>query len=657
MRVPSGRASLGARSVLRAVFCGVLAIVGLVAGGCGNSTFSYGTVVITVSADNPGPFTAYVADLASITLVQSDGTQFGLSYSRGYGKTVDFTRLSDTTEVFGAPAVIENTYTSAIITIYFGVWANYLPAQIFVDVNGVSQAATLLDPTGATPGSVSFAVKFDPAHPLVVKKGTPTTLDLHFDMSASTVVDTTVNPPKATVRPFLTASTQPVATKTLRTRGEYVAVDTNAGNFSVNSVAFFDSPSYSNAPQGAIQVQTTAQTTYNVNGALFTGSAGLAAIGSLGLNTIITSYGSFTDLSQQKPVFTATEVYAGVATENVLAGRVLGTVASRTGNTLHIHNAELIAGNNLIGALYGVATNTGVLVRFFNDLAVTVDDKTLFTVDRQPNVANSLQLLSVGQQVDLEAAINVDSAGTTSLDASSGLVRLTPTTAWGALNSAQAGTAIVSLASLGGVEPAALTFTGTGSATGQDADPLAYNINTGTVDLSAQLNSTSPPLFRFDGIVTPFGAAPPDFAASAATAGASTEQVLEIDWGSSGTAAPFLNADTSGLVVNINNTSLGTSHVIRTGPASVDLKSLGISPTIVPDLTLTPDGKVNAQFSIGNPASTTGISVFHSFGAYWTQLNAVVNGSNTVQKLVAVGHASSDNKTFTAYRIDIVQLP
>jgi hypothetical protein len=657
MTVSSGRASSGARSVLRAAYCGVLAIVGLIAGGCGNNTLNYGTVVITVSSD-PGPFNAYVADVAAITLVRSDGSGYGLSYSSGFGKTVDFTRLADTTEVLGAPAIVENTYTSATITLHFGSYANYLAAQIYV--NGQTTAATLLDSTGATPGSISYSVKFDPAHPLVVKKGTPTTLDLHFDMNASTIVDASVSPVKATVRPFLTASTQPVQTKTLRTRGEFVTTDIGGSNFTVNTVSFFDSPLVANVPMGAVQIQTTAQTTYNVNGTVYQGPDGLAAMSGLSINTVIASYGTFTDLTPQKPVFTATEVYAGVATENVLAARVTGTIASRTGNTLHIHNADVIATSNITNVVYGVVSNSGVLVRFLNDIAVTVDANTTFTVDGQPTVASNLQLPSVGQRVELEGVISVDSAGTSSVDASGGLVRLTSTTAWGDLKSATAGSATVNLLTLGGVDPATpLIFTGTGAATGADVDPTNYQIDTGTVDLTGQTGTTVLP-WRFDGRVVPFGSASPgspDFTATAVTAGSATDQVLEIEWTSSGTTAPFLTSTTSGLAVNIANASLGNTHVIRTGPTSVDLKGLGVSPTIVPDLTLTASGKVNAQFSIGNPASTTGISVFHTFDAYVAQINTVLNGTNTVLKLVAVGHASSDNQTFTATRIDIVQLP
>jgi hypothetical protein len=359
----------------------------------------------------------------------------------------------------------------------------------------------------------------------------------------------------------------------------------------------------------------------------------------LPINTIVAANGALTNITAQKPVFTATEVYAGVAIENLLATRVTGTVVSRTGNTLHLHNAELVSTNG--------TTATGVLVNFLNDLVVTVSDTTVVSVDQQPQVTSSLPLISVGQQLDLEGQVKTDTAGNiTSVDASGALVRLAPTTAWGNLKSATPGSATVNLVALGGAQPGVnITFTGTGLTT--DADPNNYSINTGTVDLSSM--TANAPLFRFDGIVTPFGSAPPDFTASTVTQGSLTEQVLIMDWVSPGTTAPFLSAGSSGLVVNIGNASLGTSHVIQTGPTSIDLKSLNMSPTIVPDPSIT------GQFSIGNPASTTGISVFHTFASYLTQLNAVLNGTNTVLKLVAVGHW--DGATFTAYRIDIVQLP
>ncbi len=643
MTVLSGRARPGANSVLRTLLGGLFALLGLFIGGCGSGTFVYGTVVVTVSSDQ-GPFTGYVAELTSFYLSQKDGS-IGYSFSGiGYGKTIDFAKLDTTTELFGAPAVIEGTYVSATFSFnYGGSGANYLPAQIFVDVNGQSQAATLLDATGATPGVVTYTVKFDPAHPLVVKGGAPVSLDLHFDQSAASLINTTVSPVKVTVRPYITASTQPVINKTLRARGEFVTVDNSAGSFTVNAFSFFDSPSYVAAAQGALEIQPNSQTTYNINGVVYRGANGLAAIGSLPLNTIIAVYGSLGSLTGQQPVFNATQVYAGTAIDNVLETRVTGTVASRTGNTFHVRNAELVQ----TGAAGGAATPTGVLVRFLNDVTVTVGSSTLVSVDGQPELTSNSQSISVGQQVDLEGAATTNSTtGATTVDATAGLVRLTSTAAWGTLVSGQAGSATVNLDSLGGLEPAALTFTGTGSATGADANPTAYAINTGTVDVSAQPAGT---LLRFDGLVTPFGSAPPDFTAAAITAGSATEQVLSIEWTGTGTTAPFLSLGSSGLVVNIDNASLGTTHFIQTGPTQIDLKNPDVSPTIVPAPAVT------GQFAIGNPATSTGISTFQSFASYLTQLNTVLNGTNTVLKLVAVGTWDASTHTFTAYRIDMVQ--
>jgi hypothetical protein len=109
-----------------------------------------------------------------------------------------------------------------------------------------------------------------------------------------------------------------------------------------------------------------------------------------------------------------------------------------------------------------------------------------------------------------------------------------------------------------------------------------------------------------------------------------------------------------GLTVNMSDPSLSTSHYIQTGPAyvqstltTVDLTNPLVNPKIVPA-----SGAVT--FVVGN-SSTTGYAVFHSYSAFQTALSTVLNNTNKIQKLVAVGEW--DGATFTASRIDIVQLP
>jgi hypothetical protein len=640
------RASRGVRPLLRALFGGAFAVLGLIAGGCGNNTITYGTVVTTVSSD-PGPFTAYIVDLYSLYLVLDNGNVgFGFTGSGGVGKAMDFTKLGDRNEVLGALAVPEGTYTSATVTFNYGSSsANTLAAQLYIDINGTSTLASIVDQTGAALAStVTYTIKFDPAHPLVVKKGTPTKLDLHFDMSASSVIDRSAATPKVTVRPFMSASTGTQVPdpgqigKALRVRGEFVGGDTSSNSFTVNTVSFYDLPSYTTSAQGAVQIQPNAQTTYNINGQLYQGAAGFAAIAALPLNTTVSAFGTFSDTTQQKPVLTATQVYAGIAAVDLAAAHVTGTVRSRSGNTFHVHNAEL--------TLPPSVTGTGFIVELLNDVAVTVNDQTLISVDGQSTQSNA-QAISIGQQVEFDGVFD---ATNLALNASGGVLRLTPTTAWGYLTNATAGSATANLVSLGGVAPAYLALDGTGSSA--NVDPANYPINTGTLDLSTQL-ATTPPLFRFDGIVAPFGAAPPAFTASAATPGSSTFQVLTIDWTGSGTTAPFVSVDsTGGLVVNIDNASLGPTHVVQTGPVALDLKAPEVNPTIVADTSGIP-----GQFSIGNGASSTAVNVFHGFGDFVSHLGSVLNGTNTVLKLVAVGKYDQSTAKFTAYRIDVVQLP
>lgn len=639
MPVLSGRAGSGARSVLRALSGGLFAALALVAGGCGNKTLTFGTAVISVST-TPGPFTAYVAQISQIQLTRDDNQP---AYPLLTPEVVDFTKLNDMTELFGAPAVIEGNYVSATITV------NYAGAQIYTNVNGTSQAVTVLDATtGTTAGTITYTVKFDPAHPLRIVRGVSTPLNFNFDLSASSSLNKTTSPMQLSVRPFMTASTVPVYTRLIRARGVSVAADTGNNNFTMNARAFFDVRSN---PVGAIGVQTDANTTYNVNGTSYTGAPGLAAVAKLPINTIIEAYGTLGTLNAAKPNFVATQVYAGIAVENLLADRVTGTVSSRSGNTLHIHGAEVEARD------FSGATASGTIVQFLDDLPLTVGSATVVSVDGQPGPTNtSIQSISVGQQVDVEGLVQTNTAGTTvvSVDATQGLIRLVPTTAWGTLNAAaQASNATINLLTLGGYPPGALAFTGTGSLTGADANPTAYAVNTGTIDLSqAAANS----LVRFDGYVTPFGGAPPDFIATTATPASASDQVLVVQWASGGIVAPFPSATLSGgLTVD---TADAITATVQTGPVyaqsaanTIDLKNPLVTPKIIPDPSLT------NQLTIGSPTSTAGLTGYNDFSAYLSQVTTVLNGSTKLQTLVAVGKWDAASGTFTAYRIDMLKLP
>jgi hypothetical protein len=281
-------------------------------------------------------------------------------------------------------------------------------------------------------------------------------------------------------------------------------------------------------------------------------------------------------------------------------------------------------------------------------------------VDGHPELTNvTTDYISVGQQLDMEALAVLDSSNNPVLDANSlstwtvanGLVRMIPTTGWAVQGSTGSGDISAQLITLGGFDPATLDFTGTNSA------PTAYSVSTTGLDITALAAS---PLFRFDGLVTPFGMAPPDFVADSVATATATDQVMTVTWTGSGTTAPLVSKDATGLIVNISGGSLLGARV-QTGPlyvqssvtplSSIDLTTLASNPSIVADTSLT------GQFTIGNPTSTLGLAVFHDYSSFLTNLGTALNGTNTVVTLVAVGHYDATANTFTAHRIDMVQLP
>lgn len=620
MTVVCGRARWGAGSMLRASICTAFAIFGLVSGGCGNSTITYGTATITVSATPPGPFTSYIVNLSTLTLTRNDGQ---IVEPVATLERVNLAHLNDVEELLASPAVPEGTYTSATLTV------DYTSAQIAVDVNGQSQVATVVDNSGNPVTTFTYNLTFDPAHPFVSTHGIANRLGMNFDLSASNVIDTTKSPVVVAVSPYLTISTVPIDRAPIRARGSLVFGDTGAGNFVMNSRPFFDEVS----SLGALTVQPNAQTIYTVNGINYTGTAGLAAIEALPVNSLVAAYGTYGALNNITPVFIPTQVFAGTSLDDLVSTRITGTVKARSGNTLTVHGAEIVDPSQ-------------VLDNFFNDLTITVSDATIVTEDGLPAATVTQQSISVGQQLDASGVLTADANNViTGINATAGQIRLVPTTAWGTVNAgAASGTATVSLVTLGGFEPAAFNFAGTGSAAGGNATPSAYVIDTGALDLSATPAGT---LTKFTGFVTPFGSAPPDFAALSATPGSSTDQVLVVNWVSGGATAPFISANSSGLVLNLQNTHLGTEHVIRTGPVSLDLTNPAVNVLVVPDPSI-----VN-QLAVGNP--TAGLFEFNSFASYLTKLGTTLNGTNAARAFVAVGHYDAATQTFTAFSMDLVQ--
>jgi len=182
---------------------------------------------------------------------------------------------------------------------------------------------------------------------------------------------------------------------------------------------------------------------------------------------------------------------------------------------------------------------------------------------------------------------------------------------------------------------------------GHDATPSAYAVDTSAVP-PGPVTSTGE-LLQMQGLVTPFGAAPPDFAAHALTPGPNSLQTLVVEWINGGSTAPFTNISTAGLVVNLADANLGTLHEIRTGPATLDLKTLSASPLI----TSTGADQNHLQLAVGSTTLTNGISVYNNATGFANAVAADFKGSHKIFRLVAYGQYDSATNTFVAARIHV----
>ncbi|HLY53135.1 MAG TPA: hypothetical protein VKQ31_09010, partial [Steroidobacteraceae bacterium] len=420
-----------------------------------------------------------------------------------------------------------------------------------------------------------------------------------------------------------------------RARGLLVISQPASNSYIANMRPFEDSFS----ALGALTVNTSSSTYFNVNGTVYTGAAGLTALQSLPVNTTVAAHGTLGSLATITPTFNATEVYAGSALLSPLEDYVIGTVSARSGDTLTVQGATF---QGRYAAAFGQLPE-----QYYPKFPVTVGAATLVTQDGVAASGLSSQSISVGQVINVsgQADANYPATGiATSLDATAGAVRLQPTLLWGTLTSATPGNMTLDLLSLGGFSGGAFNFAGTGSSSANNATFASYAVNTGAVNESGAAPGT---LFEAFGKVAPFGSGPPDFTATSVST--PVPQRLVVEWAlPSGSTAPFSSASSAGLVVNLANASINPAvRYLATGPQKTDLTTLAASPTIV--------------FASGSPtlaiALNNTVSVYNSAGAFATALATQLNGTNAAFRLSAIGQYDAATNTFTATQVSVNLIP
>jgi hypothetical protein len=577
-----------------------------------------GTAVVTMT-DAVGDFLAYQVTVVSLQLKKSDGT---LVDTLPVATRVDFAKLVNLTEVVSAGQVPAGEYSGASVTI------DYTGSTIIVDdgsMNGLQVAP--FDANGQALGKLTLTVQLDTKHQLEITTGNSARLAFDFNLLASNTVDVTKK--IVTVKPVLVASVVAPDEKEMRVRGTLVTVDTMGKAFTVNVQPFDDKDASS---KGQVIVHVTDTTTYEVDGAPFTGTDGLTKLSTDGAGTMTVAFGSLSATDQS---FLATRVLAGTSVQSSTTDHVSGSVAARVGSSLTLRSGEWEDRNGNDDVAPG-------------DVTVTLADTTTVTAEDQGSTGptHTIADVSVGSRIDAFGVATKDSAGHVTLDASKGHVRLESTHISGSVVSIATGTLTLQLKTIDGRDVSLFTFTGTGSGAGHDSDPTKYVVNTGTVALGTMMTGASTGVIGF---VAPFAGAPPDFNAEALESSADTHAELSIDWTEHGTTAPFKTVDSTHLDLDISNASIGDHHQIEVGDHAIDLKSLLTDPSIVPDMLAS-----STLFSIAH-ATSNSVDNFHSFVDFSAKLKTALNGTIVAFGLVAEGQYDGTANVFTARHV-IVRL-
>ncbi len=612
-----------------------------------------GTAMVTLT-DMPGDFLSYMVNVVSLQLTRADGTTVETVPAT---TTVDFAQLVDLSEVISARQVPAGDYTGVALTLDYG------SATIVVD-NGAGgltvPAANIINGATNNPlvspnNQMTVTLQLPSGSPLVVTNGTVAHLALDFNLSASNTVapsaitsSTAASAVMVTVNPVLVASLTPDLNKPIRVRGPLVSV-TNTSSQTSYTVKVFPFFTDADDGMGQVVVYTTPTTAFTIDGTAYTGNAGLSALAAVP-GTMTLALGTFDTTAK---TFTAVQVFAGTSVPGAGLDSVEGTVVARSGNVLTVRHAFFepeegggvqngqvmsapgASASTMSSSGMGGTTGTNMGANdfgFFGQVMVTVASGTMVTEDGRTGTFGS-QDISVGQHLQAFGKAGTDTSGNRTLDASSGSVRLMVTRAWGQFTSATSGVVTMNLQALDGLPPSAFNFAGTGSSSTSGSNDATASAYTVSVPAALPLPTLSAGfLIAFNGFVTPFGSAPPDFAAETLVNFATANAHLHLEWMAPGPTAPFVSPlSATNVMMTQATVQSAAQHVVFIGPVMEDPGSVSAGLSFVPNTSAS-----NMVFAIGHSMSWQ-FQVYTSFSDFITALAADLNGTTQLLRVEASG--------------------
>lgn len=611
------------RATWRSSWMIVFAALGLAGcGGSGGSTSASnpptptptpdtGTLLVSIT-DADGDFVSYSVDVLSVTLQGRGG---GAVEVLPATTRIDFAQLTDLSDLLAVATLAPGEIVGGTIRLDYG------NAEVFVESGGQVVRANVVGASGAPLGIAELDIELAARDHLVITRGRAALLALDFDLAASHEVDLAQSPPVVKARPYIVAEIEPVVEKELRLRGALVSTDVAGSSYTVDVRPWFRP----DGAHGRVTVHTTASTSFEIDGVPATGAAGLTALAAKPAGTMTVAFGT---LSTQERRFTAEIVHAGDSVSGERLDAVHGNIVARNGDQLTVKGAFAVRSNHVARLHRTVLVNVGANTKVLKaDASGTVLDASA---------------LSIGQHIVAFGTLTEPATDATpaTFDATNGRVRMLPTHLHGAVNTVVPGQLNLNLRGIDRLGIDLFDFAGNGTTAAQDANPADYEVATGTLGLA---NVAAGEAVRVVGFVRPFGSAPADFEGRTVVDYREPPALLGIGWGSAGTTAPFLSMGATGLVLDIDNPSIGARHALIVGGRHVDLLTLPTSPTLAPPT----DGRAVYGISLGGD-----IRLFTTFAEFSSELALTLSG-HAALALTASGSYDAASATLHATHIAV----
>jgi hypothetical protein len=517
-------------------------------GGGGGGTTGNATIALTDAVNDD--LETFEVDVSDITLTRLNGSTVSVM-SRA--TRVDFADLESLSELFVGASLPAGIYTGAAMTLDFG--------NAVVTLKGKTTPAAVLDGNGvAITGSVPVQIDFGTAARPQIVVNRHHIYELDLDLDSAVDVDLTNN--QVTFTPVMAVRADPTNPKPAGINGVLAAVNVANASFEVEKRAV------DGTPICTFTVATDTTTAFQVDGSVFHGATGIAALALKPVGTThVFAQGTHGANSRS---MTAVAVEAGAGTPGNGQSWIVGHIVGRDNG----------AGQDATLTVLGHSLDIGSSTRRFNTLH-TVQVALAATRVLRRGAGNSLtsDALDIGQRIAAFGEMtgtNLDARG---LGTAPDVIRMLLTSVFGTATGAASGNVLtLDVARFDRRLVSNFNFTVGGNA---EADPANYTVDVTGLSTAGILATSR---VRCIGWVNPVGVAGDDNFQALSLVDRSTDgKAMLCFWSPASTSAlptissTQLTLDVSAAAVKVVSDGFTTVTIANTpAPTLVPLAGLGV---------------------------------------------------------------------------------